>query len=472
MSTRLRRQLRPTIAIAVLAMIATVVGVTVLDNQRVRFPFFEPAPYRIGAEFQTAQAVTPGQGQTVQVSGVRIGDIADVELRDGRAIVWMDIDPDVAEVIRVDATALLRPRTGLKDMYLDLSPGSDTAPRVPRNWVMPVGQAQPDVNLDEITQMLDTDTREYLQQLVGAGAQGLESRGDELREVLRRFEPTHRDLARVSGAVARRRASLTRLVRSLRTLTGELSGREGQLSEMVSSSARALDAFADQEQAVSRGVAGLPGALRETRRTLDALVGFSDELGPAARSLTPALARLPQAARAVTTLSEQSTPVLRRDVRPFTRAARPLIRDLAAPAEQLERAAAPATSTGVLLNRFFNMLGYNRDGREGPQDANRDEGFLFWLAWTTHNGLLIFTTADAGGPFRPLAQQGNCAAFAALAEGMGVGDPLLGTVLGGLEGVFSDPRVCGPSAEGSSAFARRLRGGRLQRTTSAGGSRR
>ena len=47
------------------------------------------------AEFQTAQAVIAGQGQTVRVSGVRIGDIGAVELKDGRAIVRMDIDTQV-----------------------------------------------------------------------------------------------------------------------------------------------------------------------------------------------------------------------------------------------------------------------------------------------------------------------------------------------------------------------------------------
>ena len=63
-----------------------------LSNQRLRFPW-EGAPFRIKAEFATAQAVTPGQGQTVRVSGVRVGDITKVDLKDGRAVVTMDLDP-------------------------------------------------------------------------------------------------------------------------------------------------------------------------------------------------------------------------------------------------------------------------------------------------------------------------------------------------------------------------------------------
>ena len=43
----------------------------------------------------TAQAVTPGQGQTVNIAGVEVGEIASVKLRDGKAIIGMKIQPQV-----------------------------------------------------------------------------------------------------------------------------------------------------------------------------------------------------------------------------------------------------------------------------------------------------------------------------------------------------------------------------------------
>ena len=60
-----------------------------------RFPLIEDEPFRLEGEFATGQAVTPGQGQTVRVSGVRVGDISKVELEDGRAIITMDLDREV-----------------------------------------------------------------------------------------------------------------------------------------------------------------------------------------------------------------------------------------------------------------------------------------------------------------------------------------------------------------------------------------
>ena len=38
----------------------------------------------VKAELSTAQAVTPGQGQTVNIAGVQVGEISKVELRTAR----------------------------------------------------------------------------------------------------------------------------------------------------------------------------------------------------------------------------------------------------------------------------------------------------------------------------------------------------------------------------------------------------
>ena len=101
----------------------------VLPHQRLRFPFIQPKPFELNAEFSTAQAVIAGQGQTVRVSGVRIGDIGDVKLKDGRAVVADAHRPATTrDLIHTDATALLRPKTGLKDMFVELDPGTDSAP--------------------------------------------------------------------------------------------------------------------------------------------------------------------------------------------------------------------------------------------------------------------------------------------------------------------------------------------------------
>lgn len=119
---------------AILAMAAVAIGVAayILFNQDARpnIPLIEDKPVKMQAEFADAQAVVPGQGQSVRVAGVQIGKIGDVELEDGLAVVTMNIEQKYAPLVRQDATALLRPRTGLKDMFIELDPGTQTAERL------------------------------------------------------------------------------------------------------------------------------------------------------------------------------------------------------------------------------------------------------------------------------------------------------------------------------------------------------
>jgi phospholipid/cholesterol/gamma-HCH transport system substrate-binding protein len=403
----IRKHLRDFAAIVALAAIATGVGGYVLSNQRLRFPW-EGAPFRIKAEFATAQAVTPGQGQTVRVSGVRVGDISKVALKDGRAVVTMDLDPQYKGMVRTDASALLRPKTGLKDMFIELDPGTGRAPRAHAGWTVPVENTAPDVNPDEILSVLDDDTRDYLKLLIGGAGQGLAGRSDDLRDLFRRFEPTHRDLERVNAKVAQRHRNLRRLVHSLDQLNAELAGKDDQLAALVDSSSKVFRTFASEQQNLGRAVGDLPGTLQQTTDTLGKVERFARVLRPTADDLRPPVKALDRANAQVKPLAEEATPIVREQIRPFVRDARPLVRSLRAPAQNLAASTPDLTSTFTVLNHFLNLAAYNEGGRQGPTVAGRDEGYLFWLAWLQHNGAALFSNSDANGPFRPVTLGGTC----------------------------------------------------------------
>ncbi|MCW3010524.1 MAG: hypothetical protein JWO90_928 [Solirubrobacterales bacterium] len=434
----IRKNLPNFFAILGLMVIAAGVGGYILSNQRLRFPW-EGKVFKVNAEFTTAQAVTPGQGQTVRVSGVRVGDISKVRLVDGRAIVTMDLEPEFDDLVRTDATALLRPKTGLKDMFIELQPGSDGAPAVKEGWTMPVANTLPDVNPDEILGALDGDTRDYLKLLVGGAGKGLEKRGSSLRDVFRRFEPTHRDLARVSTAVATRRENLRRLISSLNGLNRELASRDGELTRLVGASSAVFRAFASEQGSISRSVDALPATLRRTTETLGKVEAFAKVLAPAAEELRPAARALDTANRAIRPFVREAAPTLETEVRPFVRAARPVVRSLAPATANVTKATPDLTRTTRVLNSLFNMLGHNKDGREGPEDPDRDEGYLFWLGWLQHNGSAVFSTSDANGPLRALTIGGTCNTLKSTAAA----NPPLNLVLAP---ALLDPTIC--AAEG------------------------
>jgi phospholipid/cholesterol/gamma-HCH transport system substrate-binding protein len=423
-------------AIIGLAVIAAGVAGYVLSHQRLRFPIIQKAPYKLKAEFSTAQAVTPGQGQTVRVSGVRIGDISKVDLSEGRAIVTMDVDPEYKGLVHTDATALLRPKTGLKDMFIELNPGTKSAPVAKPGYTIPVKNTLPDINPDEVYSALDEDTRDYLRLLISGAGEGLHKRGYDLQEVFRRFEPTHKDLALVNKYVALRHRNLRRLIHQLNVLNGALAQKGDDLAELVSTSSAVFRALASQDQNITRAVGDLPGTLRQTTQTFGKVKTLADVLGPAVTKLRPTVKALDSANKQITPFAKEAAPILRTEIRPFIRHARPVVRDLKPASKNLATATPDLTRTFTVLNHLFNMVGFNPNGREGPDNPKRDEGFLFWIAWLDHNGAALFSSSDANGVFRPVTLGAPCSTL----KQTGDANPPLGMILAP---ALADPRVCG-----------------------------
>ena len=410
--TAIKKNLGNFAAIIGLVLIAAGVSVYILGQQRMRFPFVQAKPYQLKAEFSTAQAVVAGQGQTVRVSGVRIGDIGGVDLKNGHAVIKMDLDPEYKDLVHTNATALLRPKTGLKDMFIDLQPGGGDAPVAKRGFTIPISATQPDVNPDEVLSVLDTDTREYLQLLVNGLGQGLKGRGGDLRDLLARFEPNHRDLALVNGQVATRRKQLRHLVSSLNILSTELAKHDDDLARLVNSSSAVFDSFAKEQANVSSAVHELPSTLSQTTDTLNRVDTFAELLGPTTEKLRPAARALAPANEAVRPFAKEATPQLRKSIRPFVRESRPLVRDLKPVSVRAAVAAPSLTQVFMRFNHFLNLLGYNPGGKEGPDKAARQEGYLFWLAWLNHSATSLFSNSDANGVFRPVTIAAPCATLA------------------------------------------------------------
>ena len=417
MMTAIRKRAGDFAAIIFLVVVAAVVGGYILENQRLRFPFIEKKPMRVNAEFSTAQAVTPGQGQTVRVAGVKIGDIGSVKLKDGRAIVGMDIDSEYENgFLRQDATALLRSKTGLKDMFIEVNPGTPSSPAVKNGYTIPINNTLPDVNPDEVLSALDADTRDYVKLLVNGAGQGLNRRGSDFQEVLSRFEPTYRDVARLTGALSTRRANLARLIHSLQVLNVELAGSSTDVSQLVEESAVVFRTFASEERGLRASLREFPSALRQTTITLGKVDRFAQVLRPTADRLRPAVRSIAAANKPVTVLAQEATPTLRDQIRPFVREARPLVNQLVDPVDQLSESTPDLRRTFARLNDLFNLLAYNPGGRE---EHNRgkggvDEGFLFWVAWTTHQTEHLFTLNDANGSYRPVFIGAPCETLAHL----------------------------------------------------------
>ncbi|HEX6457957.1 MAG TPA: MlaD family protein [Thermoleophilaceae bacterium] len=457
MRTAIRKHLGDFLAILGLVALAVGVGGYIASHERLRFPFISSTPFPVNAAFTTAQAVTPGQGQTVRIAGVQVGSIGGVKLQNGHAVVRLDIDPKYRHLIHSDASALLRPKTGLKDMFVELDPGTKQAPLMPKNGTIPVQNTAPDINQDEILSSLDTDTRAYLQLLVNGLGQGLKGRSTDLRNVFKQLGPTHQDLARVAKAIAERRTNLRRLVHNYGQLTAELADKDHQITNLVDASNAVFQAFANENQNVSSAVAQLPGTLNTTAQTLQKVNTLAGVMRPSLDSLRPAFRSLNKANHQVLPFVKEAAPITKNQIRPFVRTARPYVSQSLKPASvNLARAIPDLDSSFHELNRFFNIGAYNPAGKQGissncenngacsSAELNRKQPYLYWLAWVAQNSNSLFSTSDAEGPLRRALFMTDCNSLHALVDNLG---PSADALFGPVTSVLTDAKFCGGASK-------------------------
>jgi phospholipid/cholesterol/gamma-HCH transport system substrate-binding protein len=412
MKKAIRDHLRDFLAILGLVVVAVFAAYVIVQNQRLRIPLLEAKPFELKAELTTAQAVTPGQGQTVRVAGVRVGDINSVDYENGHAVVSMAIDRKFLPVYR-DATILLRPKTGLKDMFLELNPGTNYDPNsnddeYQNGDTVPVANTAPDTNVDQILSALDGDTRSYLRLLLVGAGQGLNGRGKDFGKLLGSLGPINRGLARLNTQVAKRKENLATLIHNMNLLWGRV-GEDGQgIAQLVSASNHALGAIASQTPDVERTVNLLGPTLSTTRVALTKTDALATELGPAINSLRPFARKLKPVNDSLANLAKTTYQPIKNDIRPFVRSARQPVRNLRPAAKNLVAATPRLTTVGDKLNRLFNMAAYNPNGAEAAGTPGRDEGYLYWLGWLGHVGNSTFSSQDAHGAYRHVYVVATC----------------------------------------------------------------
>jgi len=394
MRRAIREHLRDFIAILTLLVLGLAATVAILSQQQAVYPSWIPflgdERVELKAEFTSAQAVTPGQGQTVNIAGVEVGDVTKVELDEGTAVVTLSVEEQYADLIHDDASLLLRPRTGLQDITVEVDAGSPGTPTLEDGDTIPVSQTQPNVQPDEILAKLDGDTQAYLRLLLQGGAEGFGGHGKELSAGLRRLEPFARDVAKINTLLAQRRQNIRRSIHNFRLVAEELGKNDTEVAEFVDSSNAALSAFANQEAAIRRTLQEFPSTLRETQRALKSSDRFSLAAAPALRKLTPTARTLGPALQEARPFFRQTTGPIRQQIRPFSRRVQKPFRHLKQAAKPLKETATDLEGGFEGLNQLFNALALNPEGAQ--------EGYLFWLAWLNHNLNAIGFIQDANGP--------------------------------------------------------------------------
>ncbi len=198
----------------------------------------------------------------------------------------MKVTPKYAHIYR-NATMLLRPKTQLQDITVEINPGTPSAGKLPSGSTLPLSQTAPNVNFDEFLSSLDAETRAYLQELLAGAGGAFKNNGKAFSATLKRFDPTAREIQKISSQLEQRHANTARAIHNFRLLTEALGGKDKELAQLVDASNAVFATFAKEDKRVERTLQLLPGALSKTKTGLGKLATAAHVLGPTLHKLAP-----------------------------------------------------------------------------------------------------------------------------------------------------------------------------------------
>jgi phospholipid/cholesterol/gamma-HCH transport system substrate-binding protein len=391
------------IAVITMVVIAVAVGGYILAHENLHLPGWVPVLgheyYDLKAEFQTAQAVTPGQGQAVTIAGAKVGEVASVELRNGIAVVSMKVTPKYARFYK-NATLLLRPKTQLQDITIEVNPGTPAAGKLKSGEALPLAQTAPNVNFDEFLSGLDAETRAYLQELLAGAGEGFNKNGRAFAATLKRFEPAARYGQEIQRELSKRSANISHSIHNFQLIMEALGTRDKQIAQLVDSSNAVFQVFAKEDANFQQTLHLLPGALGKTGKALGKLGTASDQIRPALQKLDPFAKSLGPAQHATKRLAIKTAPIIKNEIRPFAREILPTVRELGPSTQALTESFPKLASSFSVINEFFNELAFN--------PSKSKPGFDFFLAWANHNLNSVVSNADGNGTIGRSLLYFNC----------------------------------------------------------------
>jgi phospholipid/cholesterol/gamma-HCH transport system substrate-binding protein len=287
--------------IGLIAIVLTFIGFYLAYTKSIPFAGHG---YQLKAVFADAQNIR--KKSPVRISGVQVGEVSDVQhLTDANgkgedaAVVTMDIK-DNALPIRQDVTMQLRPRLFLEgNLFVDVHPGSPSAPELDSGSLVPENQTSASVQFDQVLTTLQAPVRQDLQIFLKEFGGALSRYGGAkgFQESFRTSPAAYRYSAEVNQALlGTQPGDLAGFVSNLDVVARELNANSTHLQGLISNLNSVSGAFAAHQASLREAIIELPRtlavgrpALFKLNRDFPPLRAFAREALPGTKAANKAL---------------------------------------------------------------------------------------------------------------------------------------------------------------------------------------
>jgi virulence factor Mce-like protein len=256
--------------------------------------------YRFKVAFNEATQLS-GEAD-VRISGVSVGKVV-TETRSGqRTLATIQLKPRYAPLPE-DSRAILRLKTLLGETYVELTPGSDRAPKLPENGRLANSQVADTVELDEVLRAFDPKTRTDLRNWVVNWASTVRGRGADFNAAIGNLAPTVANGADLLGVLDTERSALASLVRNTGKTFGALGSREAQTRSLITAGNKVFTTTKARNADLEQTFKILPAFVKGLKPTLTVVQAAALDAAPVFRVLRPSAPLLYPALRDTSALS-------------------------------------------------------------------------------------------------------------------------------------------------------------------------
>ena len=276
--------------------IVVLVLITYLVFTKFANPFANP--YTIHATFSSASGLRPAS--LVRIAGVDVGKVQSISpvstcklrrpasARCTAADVTITID-NQGLPLHTDATFWIRPRTFLEgNFFVDVNPGTPSAPKASSGYTFPVQQGVEPVQLDQVLSSLQLDTRRNLQILLQQYGKAVKMGGAAYNASIPYWLPAYQYTSVVAhDALGIQPHDLSNWIAAQGTVAAALTAHPQNLENLVTDLNTTANAFARQNIALQHAVAELPLTLAAAIPAFNALNAAFPPVEALAHALIP-----------------------------------------------------------------------------------------------------------------------------------------------------------------------------------------
>ena len=272
--------------------------------------------YTVTAEFQNASQLV--KGNPVQIGGTSVGSVKEIDLTDeNRAKVKLSLKEDFDNV-PVETQAVIRQasQSGIANRYVELQlppQNRRSGKTIEDGGKIEISRTTTLVELDQLFNTLDPDTRTAVSDFFRNSAKGLKDKEEQQKLVYRYLNPAFSTSSRLFSELNRDSPLLADFLQDSEELVSALAEKRDDLSGLILNANRTFRALGNERAALGESIARLPEFMRTANTTFVNLRAALDDVDPLVAASRPA-------ARALGPFLDE--------VRPLAADARPTIRDL------------------------------------------------------------------------------------------------------------------------------------------------